>query len=96
MGAIIPIGVNRGEYVMGRDQEALDEARLRADDLDAEARHSVTYQEVLEELAELNANEQCAFINALITGDKLSRWTLEIILTAAFERAVTAKVREIA
>jgi hypothetical protein len=96
MGSVTPFFATRhGEYVMDGDQEALDEARLRADDLDAEARHAVTFQDFLEELAVLNANEQVAVVNALIRGDKLSRWTIEIITTAAFERAVTAKVKEL-
>jgi hypothetical protein len=84
-----------GDYVFSRDQEAQDEARLRADDLDAEARHSVTYQDWLEGIANLKQTEQTAVINALIRGDKLSRWLIEIVTTAAFERAVEEKVKEI-
>jgi hypothetical protein len=95
MGHMNHIGVTRlGDYVMARDQDALDEARLIADDLDSEARNSITFQEVLEELADTNPNEQCAFINGLIRSDKLGRWTVEVILTAAFERAVKLKIQE--
>lgn len=96
MGHMNHIGVTRlGDYVMARDQDALDEARLIADDLDTEARNSITFQEVLEELADTNPNEQCAFINGLIRSDKLGRWTVEVILTAAFERAVQTKIKEL-
>lgn len=84
-----------GEYVLDRDQDALDEAILRADDLDAEARREIKFQDFLEELAELNPTEQTAMINALNNGDRLSRWTVEIITAAAFERAVEAKVKEL-
>jgi CRISPR/Cas system-associated protein Csm6 len=95
MGHMNPIGVTRlGDYVMAKDQDALDEARLIADDLDTEARNSITFQEVLEELADTNPNEKCAFINGLIRSDKLGRWTVEVILTAAFERAVKLKIQE--
>jgi CRISPR/Cas system-associated protein Csm6 len=95
MGHMNHIGVTRlGDYVMAKDQDALDEARLIADDLDTEARNSITFQEVLEELADTNPNEQCAFINGLIMSDKLGRWTVEVILTAAFERAVKLKIQE--
>lgn len=96
MGAVTPFFSTRmGAYVMDRDQEAQDEARLRADDLDAEARREVTFQGWLEEMSELNPTEQTAVIAALNNGDRLSRWTVEIIVAAAFERAVAAKIREI-
>ena len=95
MGSPTPFFATRmGDYVIDRDLEALDEQRLREDDLDAEARKTITFQEVLEELADTNPNEQCAFINGLIRSDKLGRWTVEVILTAAFERAVKLKIQE--
>lgn len=96
MSTVTSIGATRySDYVIDRDLEALDDARLRADDLDSEARNTLTFQEVLEELADTNPNEQCAFINGLIRSDKLGRWTVEVILTAAFERAVKTKIKEL-
>lgn len=96
MGSITPIGVTRWtDYKMDCELDTLDEARLRADDLDAEARHSVTFQDWLEDMANLKLSEQTAVINALIRGDKLSRWLIEVVTTAAFERAVQTKIKEL-
>lgn len=97
MGAITPIGVTRrGEYVMGRDQEALDEARLRADDLDAEARREVNYQEWLDQMSEMAPAQQRKILDALNAGNTFSRWTIEVATTEAFERAVKEKVKDLA
>jgi hypothetical protein len=95
MSTVTPIGATRWtDYTMDRDQEALDEARLRADDMDAEARHSVTYQMWLEEMSNLSPDQKRKVLDALNTGDAFSRWTIEVATTAAFERAVKEKVKE--
>lgn len=96
MGSITPIGVTRmGDAIMAGELDALDEARLRADDLDAEARSAVTFQDLLEELAVLKESQQKAVVSALINGNKLSMWFIEITIATAFEKAVTAKIKEL-
>jgi hypothetical protein len=96
VGSITPIGVTRmGDAIMDYELDTLDEARLRADDLDVEARNSVTFQGWLEEMSELKPSEQRAVMNALNDNGKLSRWIIEIVTTAAFERAVQTKIKEL-
>lgn len=90
------IGVTRmGDAIMDRELDALDEARLRADDLDTEARNAVTYQDLLEELAVLKPSQQMAVVSALLKGDRLSCWFIEITLATAFERVVQTKIKEL-
>lgn len=97
MGSPTPFFATRhGDYVMGRDLDALDEARLRADDLDAEARREVNYQEWLDQMSEMAPAQQRKILDALNAGNTFSRWTIEVATTEAFERAVTEKKKEIA
>jgi hypothetical protein len=96
MSTVTPFFATRlGEYVMDREQAEADEARLRADDLDTEARSAVTFQDLLEELAVLKPSQQAAVVSALIKGDKLSNWFIEITIATAFERAVQTKTKEL-
>lgn len=96
MGSITPIGCTQmGDYVIDRDLDHADRMRLKEDEIDAEACEALTYQDWLEQMAEMDEEKQKKFMDAIKRGDTFSRWVIECATSGAYDNARMLKFKEI-
>ena len=83
-----------GDWLYDRDLEAADNEALAAYDRRLEIERSVTFSDLVEEMADFTDARQEVFMQAYRRGTSDEKHTMYVLIDQAFERLVEKKLKE--